>query len=163
MADGSPSKDSLDGEKPGAFVEENFSENVEHAAINDKKLLRRVDWHIVSWLSILYALSLLDRTNIGSAKVAGMEVDLELTGNRYSVVSLLLFPTYILLEVPSNMLIRKVSVRKYTAFLILGWGTAAMCAGFVENWRQLIAVRVLLGAFEGAFQVSSGLQTLWRV
>ncbi|KAK5050538.1 hypothetical protein LTR84_003819 [Exophiala bonariae] len=142
----------LDDEKPDMACRENSSESGEYEAINDKKLLRRIDLHIVAWLAALYALSLLDRTNIGSAKVAGMEVDLKLTGNRYSIVSLMLFPTYILLEVPSNMLIRRISVRRYLAFLIFCWGVLAMCCGFVNDWKDLIAVRVLLGAFEGAFQ-----------
>jgi MFS family permease len=128
----------------------------EYPTINDKKLLRRIDLHVVAWLATLYAFSLLDRTNIGSAKVAGMEVDLELTGNRYSIVSLMLFPTYILLEVPSNMLIRRISVRRYLAGAVFCWGVLAMCCGFVNDWKELIAVRVLLGAFEGAFQVSLG-------
>ncbi|KAK5222787.1 hypothetical protein LTR72_005624 [Exophiala xenobiotica] len=141
----------LEDEKPDIACHEN-SLGGESPAIDDKKLLRRIDLHIVTWLAILYAFSLLDRTNIGSAKVAGMEVDLELTGNRYSIVSLMLFPTYILLDVPSNMFIRRVSVRTYLAFFVFCWGVLAMCCGFVNDWKDLIAVRVLLGAFEGAFQ-----------
>lgn len=145
----------FEDEKPEVAFRESSFDNLEHPAISDKALLRRIDLHIVAWLAVLYALSLLDRTNIGSAKVAGMEKDLELTGNRYSIVSLILFPTYILFEVPSNMVIRRVSVRKYLAFLVFCFGICAMCCGFVQSWKSLIAVRVLLGAFEGAFQVSS--------
>lgn len=41
-----------------------------------KALIRKVDLHIVPVLVILYLLSFLDRTNIGNARLAGLEEDL---------------------------------------------------------------------------------------
>jgi hypothetical protein len=38
----------------------------------DKKLVRKLDWRLVPWLSLLYLLSFLDRTNIGNAKLQGV-------------------------------------------------------------------------------------------
>jgi hypothetical protein len=42
----------------------------------DKKLMRKVDLWLIPWLCLLYLLSFLDRTNIGNARLAGMEEDL---------------------------------------------------------------------------------------
>ena len=32
-------------------------------------LMRKIDWHVVPWLAVLYLLNFLDRGNIGNARV----------------------------------------------------------------------------------------------
>jgi hypothetical protein len=49
-------------------------------AAQTKKLLRRCDKYLLPFLALLYLLSFLDRTNIGNAKLANLEVDLKMTG-----------------------------------------------------------------------------------
>jgi len=39
--------------------------------IAEKKLIRKLDWRLIPWLSLLYLISFLDRTNIGNAKIQG--------------------------------------------------------------------------------------------
>lgn len=120
----------------------------------DKKLVRRIDFHLLPWLCLLYALSLIDRTNISSAKIAGMSEDLNLIGNRYSVALVVFFATYLLSELPSNFIIRRIGTRYYLSFLIVSWGTISMCHGFVTRYSELVGLRLLLGLFEGGFNVS---------
>jgi hypothetical protein len=38
----------------------------------EKKLLWKLDLRLIPWLSLLYLLSFLDRTNIGNAKIQGV-------------------------------------------------------------------------------------------
>jgi hypothetical protein len=38
----------------------------------ERKLLWKLDFRLVPWLSLLYLLSFLDRTNIGNAKIQGV-------------------------------------------------------------------------------------------
>jgi hypothetical protein len=40
------------------------------SAIDEKKLMRKIDWHVIPWLGFLYLLSFLDRGSIGNAKVS---------------------------------------------------------------------------------------------
>jgi hypothetical protein len=50
----------------------------------------------------MYSISLIDRTNLGLAMVAGMAEDLELTvGNRYTILVMIFFVAYIIFEIPS--------------------------------------------------------------
>jgi hypothetical protein len=54
-------------------------------------------------LCIVFGLSLLDRSNISAAYIAGLAVDLELAaGGRYSIALLVFFIGYGLFEIPSN-------------------------------------------------------------
>ncbi len=52
-----------------------------------RKLLRKVDWRVLPLLSFLYLLAFLDRSNLGNARVAGLEDDLALVGNQYNLVA----------------------------------------------------------------------------
>ncbi|RSM06972.1 hypothetical protein CDV31_008814 [Fusarium ambrosium] len=85
------------------------------------------------------------------AKIVGMEADLNLTGNQFNVALLVFFITYFVTEIPSNIAIKAVGTQSYLTVLIASWGAIAMCFGFVKTYGQLLALRVLLGFFEGGF------------
>ncbi|KAG5652486.1 hypothetical protein H0H81_004842 [Sphagnurus paluster] len=74
----------------------------------EKALVKKIDRRIVPTIWVLYTLSYLDRANIGNAKIGGMERDLHLSSTQYSVVLLLFFVSYVIFEVPSNMLLTRV-------------------------------------------------------
>jgi hypothetical protein len=70
------------------------SKELEHAQTNlsrlatfpkdlERRVRRKLDWNIVPMITVVYMLSVLDRSNIGNAKIAGMQEDLNLTGNDY--------------------------------------------------------------------------------
>lgn len=48
-----------------------------------KRIIKRIDRRLVTTLGALYCVSLMDRTNLGAAAIAGMNKELLLVGNRY--------------------------------------------------------------------------------
>lgn len=126
----------------------------EAEAAAEKRLLRRIDFRVIPILIALFTFSLIDRNIIATAQVAGMGTDLDLVGSRYSVALLVLFPLYILIELPSNFFLRRIGVKEFFFGMTFCWGVVAMCHAFVKTYPQLVTMRVLLGLFEGAFQVS---------
>eukprot|EP01099_Mayorella_cantabrigiensis_P005365 TRINITY_DN4266_c0_g1_i1.p1 TRINITY_DN4266_c0_g1~~TRINITY_DN4266_c0_g1_i1.p1 ORF type:complete len:246 (-),score=-13.97 TRINITY_DN4266_c0_g1_i1:1356-2093(-) len=63
---------------------------------------RRIDFRLLPILGIMYSISLVDRTNLGLALVAGMNEDLGLSiGNRYTILVMIFFVAYIIFEIPS--------------------------------------------------------------
>ena len=46
-----------------------YNAHIDTSEVDERKLLRKLDWWLVPWLSFLYLLSFLDRTSIGNAKV----------------------------------------------------------------------------------------------
>lgn len=100
-------------------------------------------------LCIIFGLSLLDRTNISSAYIAGLGPDLQLNvGDRYSIALLVFFIGYGIFELPSNMVIRRLGARLWLSFLIIVWGACVLGMGFVKSWVPLAVLRALLGVFE---------------
>ena len=70
------------------LYEGNSSDGLDGPGFDDKetkKLLRKIDWHLIPFLALLYLLSFLDRTNIGNARLAGLEKDLGMSGLDYNV------------------------------------------------------------------------------
>ena len=56
---------------------------------------RRIDLRLLPILGLMYSISLIDRTNLGLALVAGMQQDLGLAvGNRYTIVVMIFFVAY---------------------------------------------------------------------
>ncbi|KAK7210210.1 hypothetical protein V2G26_017388 [Clonostachys chloroleuca] len=53
--------------------------------------LRKADMRILPLLTVLYVFSFMDRSNIGNAKVAGMNKDLNLTGTQYNLALTVFF------------------------------------------------------------------------
>lgn len=115
----------------------------------EKALLRKLDLWIVPPVMLLYLLSFLDRVNIGNARLYGMEEDLGLEGNQYQVAVSLLFATYILSELPSNLVIKRFTPSRWLAFITTAWGVVATLTGVVQSYGGLIACRLVLGALEG--------------
>lgn len=61
-----------------------------------KRIVRRVDGYLVTMCGLTACVSLMDRTNISSAAIAGMNEALDLNvENRYSIVVLVFFITYV--------------------------------------------------------------------
>lgn len=63
--------------------------------LDEKKILRKMDWHLIPMLALLYLLSFLDRGNIGNAKIEGLVETLGMTGAEYNWCLTVFFFTYV--------------------------------------------------------------------
>ncbi|RMZ32952.1 hypothetical protein D0859_02904 [Hortaea werneckii] len=127
----------------------------ERAAI-DRKLMRKVDLWLIPWLCLLYLLSFLDRSNIGNARLAGMEEDLDMGGHDYNNALTIFFISYALAEPITNVLLKRLTPRVFFTGIILLWGLIMTLMGLVTNYSGLLACRWFLGLAEaGLFPVSS--------
>jgi sugar phosphate permease len=88
---------------------------------------------------------------LGIAVVAGMGVDLLLIGERYSIIVLLFFITYVLLQPPATVVLRKLGPRMFLPAITMLWGITMICFGFVKEWTDLLGLRLVLGVFEAGF------------
>ena len=103
-------------------------------------------------LACLYLISQLDRANIGNAKIEGLDKDLGLSGVQYNICNSIFFIPYVLLEVPSNVLLKKFSRPSvYLGILVTLWGIVMTCHGWVKNFPGLLVLRLVLGSLEAGF------------
>lgn len=143
-------EDKLEGEKASYHNSETANVDVEHdfSTIDEKKLLRKLDWALVPWLSLLYLLSFLDRTSIGNAKLYGLEQDLHISDTQYNIALTIFFFSYAIFEVPSNVFLKRLRPSIWLSLLMLCWGIMMTVQGLVHNYGGLLGMRWLLGMFE---------------
>jgi MFS family permease len=118
----------------------------------EKSAMRKFDRYAMPHFSILILIAYLDRTNIGNAMVFGFEKDLNLTGNQYGNLAMLFYVTYVAFETPWVIAIKRFGANRIIALCFVLWSSVTIGTGFIKNYHQGIAARLLLGAFEsGAF------------
>ena len=88
----------------------------------EKRLVHKCDLYVIPVLSLLYSLAFVDRINIGNARLQGLEKDLKMKGQDYNVALFIFFIPYILFEVPSNFIIRKIAPSTWLSSIMVLWG-----------------------------------------
>ncbi|KAJ3574208.1 hypothetical protein NPX13_g4437 [Xylaria arbuscula] len=115
-----------------------------------KRLDHKFDRHIIPWVFGIWLFAFIDRSNIGNAKIVGLPDDLGIdTGTSFNVALLVFYIPYILVDVPSNWIVKHVKAGIYLPALITAWGLVSTFVGFTESLAGLIVARLLLGLFEG--------------
>jgi MFS family permease len=93
----------------------------------------------------------MDRSNIGNAKIAGMQTALSLTDTQYSLAINLFQIAYIVFSVPSNMLLARMRPSLYIPGIMFLWGIVVAAKAAIRTPAQLWGLRFALGALEAGF------------
>ncbi|KAL4930432.1 MFS transporter/fungal specific transcription factor domain-containing protein [Aspergillus undulatus] len=102
-----------------------------------------------------FVLPLLCLSNLANAKTDGLEEDINLVGNEYSLLILLFYIPFGLFDLPWNLLIKRYSARTMLSLMTVVWGICAMCQCAAHNFGSLLAIRIILGVFEAGFFAGS--------
>ncbi|TAQ88185.1 hypothetical protein B7494_g3483 [Chlorociboria aeruginascens] len=130
--------------------------------IDEAKLLRKIDVRVLPMLFIIYVAAFLDRVNISNALTMGMPDDLGMTGQQPNVALTIFFIPYILMEIPSNIMMKNLNPHVWLSICIFLFGIIALAQGFVKSYGGLIATRFFLGLTEaGIFPGSFYLISFW--
>ncbi|KAL3431398.1 major facilitator superfamily domain-containing protein [Aspergillus tetrazonus] len=120
----------------------------------EKKLLRRIDLRLMALCSLIFMFKNLDSNNASNARIMNQGTDMNImtqlgiTSNEYNLVTVLYYIPYIVLEAPSNLLLKRFSPSKWQSRIMISWGIFLMCNAAVKNKSGLYATRFLLGAAE---------------
>ncbi|KAH6676813.1 major facilitator superfamily domain-containing protein [Halenospora varia] len=116
----------------------------------ERAVIRKFDRKLVLFVALLYMLSFLDRSNIGNAKIAGLDVDLSLDSKRYEWVITAFYIAYISFEWMS-ILWKIIPAHIYVTAIVLSWGLVASLQSVATSFAGLLVLRVLLGIGEAGF------------
>ena len=119
----------------------------------EKAVVRKFDRRLVVFVALLYMLSFLDRSNIGNARIAGMDDDLQSDpprSNWYEWALSAFYIAYIAFEWMS-LLWRLIPAHIYVTLIVLSWGLTASLQAVAVNYPMLIFLRTVLGIGEAAF------------
>lgn len=156
----------MDAKKPSVLDvdqpdDEKLSQHSHHEGIQtssiiidpdaEKKLIRKIDIRLIPILCLLLLCAFVDRINIGNARIQGLEASLNMTGNDYSTALYTFFITYVLFEVPCNMLLKRIRPSAFLSAIIGCCGVVTIGQGVTASFAGLIVCRVLIGFFEAGF------------
>lgn len=105
---------------------------------------------LVPFLFVLYIIAYLDRINIGFAALQ-MNQAIGLTATTYGFGAGIFFVSYVVFEVPSNVIMARVGARLWIARIMITWGLVSAGTMFVTTSTAFYAVRFLLGIAEAGF------------
>ncbi|KAJ3525593.1 hypothetical protein NM208_g11573 [Fusarium decemcellulare] len=128
------------------------AELTEAEKIIEKQLVRRIDWIILPLIITVYLLNWIDRNNYASARLAGLEEDLNLNLTQYQTGLSILFVGYILGQIPSNLLLNWFGRPSwYLGFFTIAWGLVSGLTSLVQNFAGIAVCRFILGFVEAPF------------
>ncbi|RAK80017.1 MFS general substrate transporter [Aspergillus fijiensis CBS 313.89] len=128
----------------------------------DRRLLRKLDLRLIPWLSLLYLASFLDRTNIGNAKLDGLQQALNMSNAQYNASLTVFFVSYSVFEPLTNVLLKRTRPSLFIPTIIVLWGICMTTMGLVHNYGGLITARWFLGLAEaGLFPGISYYLSCW--
>ncbi len=107
-------------------------------------------WRLMPFLFLLYIVAYLDRINVSFA-VLQMREQFHLSDRVYGRAAGMFFAGYFFFQVPSNLLLEKVGVRRWISGLMVVWGLISCSMIFIRGPVSFYGLRFLLGAAEAGF------------
>ena len=124
----------------------------EERAHLEKHLVRKIDLRLLPMIILMYIMNYLDRNNIASARLAGLQRDIVPDDTQYQTAVSILFVGYLLMQVPSNLMLNKIGKPAlYLPGAMVIWGTISAATGAAQSYGGLLAIRFFLGFVEAAY------------
>jgi ACS family tartrate transporter-like MFS transporter len=113
----------------------------------ERATMRKVYLRILPFAALTYFFCYLDRINVGFAALT-MNKDLGLDAATYGMAAGFFFWGYVLVEVPSNIVLEKLGARLWIARIMVTWGIISGATAFCTGPYSFMAVRFVLGLAE---------------
>ncbi|KAI1126210.1 major facilitator superfamily domain-containing protein [Nemania abortiva] len=123
-------------------------------AEEERRLIRRIDWHLMPLCSLMFLFKNLDVDNVSNARIMNrgtsqnILTQLNLTSDEFALVTVLYYIPYIVGEAPSNLLLKWFSPSRWQSRIMITWGIVLALHVPVTNKAGLYAVRFFLGLAE---------------
>ena len=124
------------------------------SAAEERAIVRKIDYRLLALAGIIYMVKQIDVNNAASVKVlspgepTNILVQLGMTADQYNWVQSTYYIAYIVFELPSNLLLKRMGPRLFHARIMFVWGAILALHAAVKNGSGLLAARFFLGLAE---------------
>ncbi|KAG5298005.1 MFS transporter [Histoplasma ohiense] len=116
------------------------------------RLVRKLDFRIMPMLVVMYFLNYIDRNTLAQARLDNLEKELGMEGEyQFNTTISILFVGYVLMQIPSNMLITRIRPSIYMSSWMIIWSIVSACTSLVKSYSGMVVCRFLLGVTEAPF------------
>ncbi|KUJ19005.1 MFS general substrate transporter [Mollisia scopiformis] len=117
----------------------------------EKKLVRKLDWHVCLWACIMYFAVQLDRGNLSQAVSDNLLKDLHMNTNAYNYGNMIFAGSFLASEIPSQLIAKRIGPDKWIPVQVICWSIAAASQSAITGKKGFLALRCILGLLEGGF------------
>ncbi|KAJ6134256.1 Major facilitator superfamily domain general substrate transporter [Penicillium sp. IBT 18751x] len=128
-----------------------FDPNARWTYHEEASVRRKTDYTILFWILVMFFGLNLDRGNLGNAAADNLLDDLKLTTNDYNNAQNMYRIGFLISEIPSQMIGKRMGPDRWIPFQIIAWSFASGGQFFMQNRAGFFACRFLLGLFMGGF------------
>lgn len=130
--------------------------------VDEKALVRKIDWMILPLMWCCYCLQYLDKTLINYAAVMGLYEDASINTDQFATLAWIFYASYLAFEFPHGYGMQRLPTAKYLGVMVSLWGAVIAATAACKTYGALVTTRVLLGVFESAVAPSLILVTsMW--
>jgi sugar phosphate permease len=115
-----------------------------------KSATRKARVRLGPFLALMFAVSILDRSNVSFAKQA-LQGDAHINDMAYALGAGIFFLGYAVFEVPSNLILHRVGAKIWLSRIMVTWGIASALMMFVHNAASFYILRFMVGVAEAGF------------
>jgi MFS family permease len=129
--------------------------------IDEAKLMSRIIGRVMPILMLVYLVAVIDRSNIGFAKLQ-MAHELKMSEQAFGLAASLFFVGYLICEIPSTLAIHKFGARAWLTRILVSWGAVTVAMAFVSSDWMFTVMRFWLGVAEaGAYPGIIYVTSIW--
>ncbi|KAH8675540.1 major facilitator superfamily domain-containing protein [Xylariales sp. PMI_506] len=116
-----------------------------------RNVLRKIDFKILLWVLIMFFGLNIDRGNLALALTGNLLTDLKLSTNDYNNAQNMYRVGFIIAEIPSQLIGKKLGPDRWIPIQIIIWSLSAGGQFFMTNRAGFFACRFFIGLFMGGF------------
>ncbi|KAJ5835881.1 Major facilitator superfamily domain general substrate transporter [Penicillium robsamsonii] len=132
----------------------------EYNAKLEKKVMRKIDFWLVGFYSIVYIFRVIDSNNYSNAAIINLEAgtgikkELNFNSSQWAWTQSIFSYSYLIFEPTNTILLKRVTPSRWMFVLILSWGICACAAGAAQDFPGMMCVRFTIGMAEAGFYPS---------
>jgi ACS family pantothenate transporter-like MFS transporter len=117
----------------------------------EKAFLFKLDFFLLSLSMLGYFIKNLNQSNVNTAYVNGMDEYYQMDKNQLNYLSTLWTVGYIIGQIPSNLILHRISARYYLGGLEIIWAVLTLLLITCKNLKSMYALRFFLGLTEAGY------------
>ncbi|KAL0059067.1 hypothetical protein AAF712_014244 [Marasmius tenuissimus] len=130
--------------------EDESQTRVEVTEKDNRRILRKTDINLLTILTWVYWLQILDKSVLGYAATFGLREDIGLHGNQYSTIGSISAIAQLAWQPFSSYLLVRVQPRWFMPIIVFCWGASLCGMAASTSYAAMLSTRFLLGLFEAA-------------
>ncbi|KAI8059810.1 major facilitator superfamily domain-containing protein [Thamnidium elegans] len=115
----------------------------------EKAFLKKLNWRVLPVVFLIIFIQFCDKSALSVAAVLGIREDAGMTDDQFAWLGSIFYLGFLFCQVPNNYLIQKFPVGRYLGVMLVIWGIIMGATAACNTYPQLMALRFLLGLFEG--------------